>query len=400
MSSILTNSSAMVALQTLRGINSNLEKTQSEISTGKSVGSAKDNSAVWAISKVMESDVAGFDAVSDSLATGQAMVGVARTATETITDLLKDIKTKVIASRDATASTTKLQNETDELISLVESTIGAAQFNGVNLINSGTGTSVVGSIDRSGSSVTANTITIDAQNLNTAAAATAAGQLAAGTTSGTNLVVVGNNNDGAVSIASGAGESFGLSAVAQDETITVTLGDQNFSYTVTADDVAAGNDANEIALSNLRDLINAAGITGVTALYDPVNAAGELVVDNQGADDINMTVRVRADGAGALAGLNGFSITGGTALADIETMINASIDAAAAFGAAESRLETQSDFLSNLTDALKTGIGALVDADMEEASARLQALQVQQQLGTQALSIANQAPQNLLSLFR
>ncbi|MBL3568970.1 hypothetical protein BV509_04355 [Rhodovulum sulfidophilum] len=399
MSSILTNSSAMVALQTLRGINTSLEKTQSEISTGKSVGSAKDNSAVWAISKVMESDVAGFDAVSDSLATGQAMVGVARTATETITDLLKDIKTKVIASRDATADTTKLQNETDELISLVESTIGAAQFNGVNLINSGTGTSVVGSIDRSGSSVTANTITINAQNLNTAAAATAAGQLAAGTAGG-NLVVVGNNNDGAVAIASGAQEAFALSAVAQDETITVTLGDQNFSYTVTADDVAGGNDPNEIALSNLRDLINAAGITGVTALYDPVNAAGELTIDNQGADDVNMTVRVRADGAGALAGLNGFSITGGTALADIETMINASIDAAAAFGAAESRLETQSDFLSNLTDALKTGIGALVDADMEEASARLQALQVQQQLGTQALSIANQAPQNLLSLFR
>ncbi|MBL3610464.1 flagellin [Rhodovulum sulfidophilum] len=400
MSSILTNSSAMVALQTLKGINSSLEKTQSEISTGKSVGSAKDNSAVWAISKVMESDVSGFDAVSDSLATGQAMIGVARTATETVTDLLKDIKTKVVAARDATSDTTKLQNETDELISLVESTIGAAQFNGVNLIDSGTGTSVVGSIDRSGGTVTANSITIDAQNLNTGAAATAAGQLAAGTTSGTNLVVVGNNNDGAVSIASGAGESFALSAVAQDETVTVTLGDQNFSYTVTADDVASGNDANEIALSNLRDLINAAGITGVTALYDPVNAAGELVVDNQGADDINMTVRVRADGAGALAGLNGFSITGGTALADIETMINSSIDAAAAFGAAESRLETQSDFLSKLTDALKTGIGALVDADMEEASARLQALQVQQQLGTQALSIANQSPQNLLSLFR
>jgi flagellin-like hook-associated protein FlgL len=51
-------------------------------------------------------------------------------------------------------------------------------------------------------------------------------------------------------------------------------------------------------------------------------------------------------------------------------------------------------------DALKNGIGAMVDADMEEASARLQALQVQQQLGIQALSIANQAPQNILSLFR
>ena len=53
-----------------------------------------------------------------------------------------------------------------------------------------------------------------------------------------------------------------------------------------------------------------------------------------------------------------------------------------------------------MTDAIKSGIGTLIDADMEEASARLQALQVQQQLATQSLSIANQAPQNILSLFQ
>ena len=57
MSSILTNNSAMVALQTLKSVNKNLAQTQSEISTGKSVATAKDNSAVWAISKVMDSDV-------------------------------------------------------------------------------------------------------------------------------------------------------------------------------------------------------------------------------------------------------------------------------------------------------------------------------------------------------
>jgi len=51
-------------------------------------------------------------------------------------------------------------------------------------------------------------------------------------------------------------------------------------------------------------------------------------------------------------------------------------------------------------DALKNGVGAMVDADMEEASARLTALQTQQQLGIQSLSIANQAPQSILSLFR
>ena len=53
-----------------------------------------------------------------------------------------------------------------------------------------------------------------------------------------------------------------------------------------------------------------------------------------------------------------------------------------------------------MTDRLDDGIGAMVDADMEEEAARLQALQVQQQLATQSLSIANQAPQNILSLFR
>ena len=67
---------------------------------------------------------------------------------------------------------------------------------------------------------------------------------------------------------------------------------------------------------------------------------------------------------------------------------------------AQGRIETQTEFISGLTDALKSGIGTLVDADMEEASARLQALQVQQQLGVQALSIANQAPQSILALFR
>ncbi len=88
------------------------------------------------------------------------------------------------------------------------------------------------------------------------------------------------------------------------------------------------------------------------------------------------------------------------ALDNIETLIQNSIDAAAAFGSAEGRIETQSNFVSKLMDSLKAGIGTLVDANMEEASARLQALQVQQQLATQSLSIANQAPQNILALFR
>ena len=65
MSSILTNNGAMVALQTLKSVNDDLNTTQSNISTGKEIGSAKDNSAVWAISKTMESDIAGFEAIEE-----------------------------------------------------------------------------------------------------------------------------------------------------------------------------------------------------------------------------------------------------------------------------------------------------------------------------------------------
>lgn len=94
------------------------------------------------------------------------------------------------------------------------------------------------------------------------------------------------------------------------------------------------------------------------------------------------------------------STTARTAVSEIEALIDIAKKGAAELGTAAKRINDQSNFISELADSLTAGIGALVDADMEEASARLQALQTQQQLGVQALSIANQAPQTILSLFR
>ena len=104
---------------------------------------------------------------------------------------------------------------------------------------------------------------------------------------------------------------------------------------------------------------------------------------------------------GALAGVDVSTAAGATAaLSSIDTMIGTAISAAASFATTQVKIDTQQTFVNNLADSMKTGIGALVDTDMEEASARLQALQVQQQLSTQSLSIANQQSQSLLSLFR
>lgn len=281
MSSILTNNGAMVALQTLKSVNMDLTKTQNAISTGKEIATAKDGSAVWAISKTMESDVSGFEAISDALSLGESTVAVASAAAEQIVEVLGEIKQLAISANSENVDFTKIQTDISERVAQVSSIISAAQFNGSNLLatdvdgSGATSLSVVSSLDRVGS-----------------AAPTAA---------------------------------------------TISVNTVDFEANM--------------------DLSN-----DLTAITD--------------------------------------TSTAGTALGEIETFLQTAIDGAAALGASAARIRDQNEFVGKLTDAMKMGMGALVDTDMEEASAKLQALQTQQQLGVQALSIANQAPQTILQLFR
>jgi flagellin len=157
----------------------------------------------------------------------------------------------------------------------------------------------------------------------------------------------------------------------------------------------------------LKTAVDSAAPTGIkTAVqYDSTTKKWQLAVDDTtGGRNLALAVARGGEASGGLFGLDSIDVTtddgAEAALSNIETMISKSIDAAASFGSAQKRIDIQSDFVSNLSDALKSGIGSMVDADMEETSARLQALQVQQQLGVQALSIANQSPQSILSLFR
>jgi flagellin len=145
------------------------------------------------------------------------------------------------------------------------------------------------------------------------------------------------------------------------------------------------------------------GIAGLTVDYDS-GTPGELAFANAGTTDLSVSGQFKNAASGGLGALSTIDVStaGGatTALGNIESMLQTSIDAAAEFGSSQTRIDIQSTFVGALSDALKSGIGTMVDANMEETSARLQALQVQQQLATQSLSIANQAPQSVLSLFR
>lgn len=491
MTSILTNKGAMVALQTLRGINNNLAKAQNEISTGMRVSSAKDSASIWAISKVMESDVKGFKGISESLSLGESTISVARQASETVTDLLTDIKGKIVAAQEENVDRDKIQTDIDALREQITSVVNAAQFNGLNLTKGFEDVNILSSLDRSGGgTVSASNITVARQDLSTgsgtynaagtdisAQATASSGSLASTAITETVTVVAGDSDYSDESLSVTIGDqtiSFGVGDLTGDNTAVggtlaaaindlgiegvtatasagvVTLSSTNafdsFSISATGDNaptVASGTlgargesltfaggvsegDGYQVTVGSnvftyvansfenfedvangLKAAIDGAGMTGIkTGVQQDANGNWQLWVDNDNATAVALAVAGRSGGeaSGGLFGLNELDVTSSAkadaALENIEVMINTAIDAAAEFGSAQGRIETQNEFISNLTDSLKAGIGTLVDADMEEASARLQALQVQQQLGIQSLSIANQAPQSILSLFR
>lgn len=405
MSSILTNNGAMVALQTMKSINSNMSKTQSEISTGKSVASAKDNSAVWAISKVMESDVKGFKGISDSLSLGSSTIEVARNAAETVTDLLTDIKGKIVAAQEDNVDRTKIQADIGKLRDQVASVVGAAQFNGLNLVDgSQSSVDILASLDRSSSGVSASSITVTAQDLSIGAYA--ANDVFGTTTGGT---VSTDGDTFVLSLDQGGGTDDieiqdGTTAWAAGDKVTMRIGDKQASYTITESDVASTNNSvADLVAVGMKNSIDALGIDGLTVDYDS-GTPGTLSFTNDGTKDLSVGGQFKNAGSGGLGALSSIDVStasgAATALSSIEGMLQTSIDAAAEFGSVQNRVDIQSSFVGKLSDSLKSGIGSMVDADMEETSARLQALQVQQQLATQSLTIANQAPQNILSLFR
>lgn len=422
MSSILTNNSAMVALETLRGINKDLAMVQSEISTGKKVSNAKDNAAIWAISTVMSTDVESFKQIQDSLNLGNSSVGVARSASEQVTSVLQDMKELIVSAQEENVDRTKIQTDIAALRDQVGSIVGAAQFNGLNLIDGSTtdDVSVLASLDRSSAgTVSASYIDVARADLSISNSSTAATY---GATASTNQAIIANgaaNAGTAVNLAGGAANSTAITIatvadgtgyqIVLDDTAATELnsvGQRTFEYVANADD-----SVNSVAANLSTQIENFFSATGETN-YAVSRSGDTITITNNAAnaaDAIDVTANastggtagVSAGGLGDLATINVETDAGATsALTAIEGLLDQSIDAAASFGSAQKRIETQSEFVQTMVDSLTTGIGGLTDTDMEAASAKLQALQVQQQLGTQALSIANQAPQSLLSLFR
>lgn len=272
--SVHTNKSALTALQNLNKTNAELAEVQNRVNTGLKIGDAKENAAIWAIAQGQRADIGALGAVRMSLERANSIAAVSLTAGESISDLLVELKEKVVAAMDTSldsSSRTALNSDFQAILRQITQVVTNGEFDGANLLD-GTG----GNIQFLANAEATSRLTLS--------------------------------------------------------TRTMALGGSNLTIPA------------------------AASIATVTMAT--------------------------------------------TVLARLETSISNVNQALGNLGSQAKQIEAHLEFVSKLTDTLESGVGNLVDADLARESARLQALQVQQQLGAQALSIANAAPQIILQLFR
>jgi flagellin len=168
MTSINTNPGAEIALRVLTDKQVEKEDVQDDISTGKEVDKAKDAPAIWAISEIMGSDLAGFEATSSGLNVGEATVSVASAGAEQITSILTDMKELTVQASSGVGDYSMIEDQLAQKTEQINTIISSSGFNGVNLLatdadgNGGTGLTVAASQDRSGDAApTQSTITVD-----------------------------------------------------------------------------------------------------------------------------------------------------------------------------------------------------------------------------------------------
>ncbi len=305
MTSILTNDAAMSALQTLRTINTNLQDTQSRVSSGYRVAKASDNAAYWSIATTMRSDNSALSAVSDALGLGAAKVDTAYTAMDNAIGVVQQIKNKLVAATENSVSKADVQEEITQLQQQLESIAQSASFSGQNWMfaANGASASVVSSFVR--------------------------------------------NNNG-----------------------TVSVNSTSYSFDT-------GSQGNVLFGASGGTIDTSSGILGTQQNISGTSySVFSLDITNMTGGDIGQAMNL------------------------IQGALNAMTSTASQLGSLSTRIDLQTSFVSTLRNTIDSGVGKLVDANMEEESSRLSALQTQQQLAIQSLQIANTSAQNVLALFK
>jgi flagellin len=352
-----------------------LATVQQQVSTGKKVASAADNAAYWSIATQLDADSGIVKAANDALAQSQAVLSTANSAMTSIISTIKSIQTTLTQAANPGADFANINTTLSSLGQQLTDAVKGASFNGLNLLDGSvttinfvagfTATVFGGSLNTIGMTTQpltgSGSVTTTTQAPNITDATTIAALQALGDNTGTvsapafGQSVIDKTSDA-------TGNTFSISSAALDGAVTTT------TYT--------GLDANG-------NVTTAATAVAFTVSVATTPSAGLLT---QGGTDLtNMTTS---------------SATAASQLNDVNAALKAVTTYAAILGATQDRMTSASTLNAAVTTSYANGVSALVDADMNEASTRLQALQTQQQLGIQSLSIANQSSQLILKLFQ
>jgi flagellin len=399
--SVNTNFGAMVALQNLNKTNSELDQVQNRINTGFRVASAKDNGAIFSIAESMRGDVKGLSVALNTIGNAKAIVDTAMAAGDQLTEILKEMKEKAVAAKDPSLTTTQRAAYNNDFVSLrnrFQQVVNNASFNGVNLLSQlPTVRGVSAFIDAKGNvSTSQNGLNLNLANNNVAAApgpstwsvvnsatiavaATTGAVTIAGTPTGvpTGFVAYDSNGSQLTGAIAASGTLTNFATV--DHILNATTGEKYRLGDQDADGVFDSLvDYNTGALALLTTDSNGAANAGGTTAWVTANSLGVTIRDTMVID-----TAARASAAAAA----------------VEQTLGHVTSQLATLGTFARGLDGYKTLLGKISDSLEAGIGNLVDADMPRESAKLQSLQIKQQLGAQALGIANQSPQIILSLF-
>jgi flagellin len=383
MSSLLTNLASLTALQALNQTQSNLQITQKQISTGLKVSTASDNAAYWSIAQSLSSDTGVLGAVNDSIAQSQSILGTATAALSNISTVINSIKTVLTEAKqpgaDIAALNVSLQSLGQELTSAVQ----GASYNGLNLLDGsqvGTLNFVSGYNVSSTGVATFNNIGLAAQSL------TGAG--------GTTTTVTQPNVTNATTIAS-------ITALVTTAN-PLSYGQDVITNTAGAAGPPVTQGTVSIQSEDLKGVITTTTYSALDANGNAttLGAAAALAVSVTTTPPAGLLTQSAGGLTVDLTNITTSSANAANQLTAVNSALTAITNYASIIGSTANGLTNATNFNAALSTDYTTGIGALVNADMNQASTRLQALQTQQQLGVQSLSIANQSSQLILKLFQ
>src|SRR3954469_8717645 len=345
LNSVNTNTGAMIALQSLNKTNEGLAAAQKRISTGYRVADATDDGAAYAVAQSVRSTISALGAANQQLGTVQGLLSTTQSGLNNVSNTMasmRDVLAKLADSGVSGNQRTQHTAQYNSLLDNVKTFIQDASYNGKTLIG-----------DIAGSSGTFARVT-----------------------------TVRNESGSSYGIA-----TFGGAALYN--ALDLTTASAGFTPSSAGYQASAGYTATIAGHAS-------AGQVGTSGVWNTAAAATIAAAWNTAGAGTAASWNTAGGVALTAGGIAALITAGGTFL----TQMNSVGSALNTVGSEVNYVKNQVRYNNDKIDSLNIGLGSLVDADLAKESAQLQALQIRQQLGTQALSLANQAPQSLLSLFK